>query len=273
MMRGETVTQAGSNGLVKCREVAGLRLSEERYSAGFHLPWHGHDCARFYLVLQGISTENHRRGIRECQPGTLFFHPADEVHSATQHTAGCGFFVSLKPTWLERARECGVVLQEPAAFRAGRLLGLATRLLDEFYREDSASALAMEGLMLELLAESSRQLGGTPECRPPAWLVRARELLDAHFPESLSLEEIAAAVGVHPIHLARTFRTHYRCTPGDYVRRLRLEFALRELCSSDLPLIEIAMAAGYYDQSHFAKAFKAHTGLSPTRFREAFRVR
>jgi AraC family transcriptional regulator len=87
---------------------------------------------------------------------------------------------------------------------------LATRLLEEFHREDDASALAIEGLMLELLADSSRQRAGTLERRCTAWLVRARESLNAHFVENLSLKEIAAAVGVHPVHLARTFHAQYR---------------------------------------------------------------
>jgi AraC family transcriptional regulator len=78
---------------------------------------------------------------------------------------------------------------------------------------------------------------------------------------------------VHPVHLARTFRRYYHCSPGEYVRRLRLESATRELCASDASLIEIALAAGYCDQSHFSKSFKRHTGMSPARFRASCRPR
>jgi AraC family transcriptional regulator len=87
------------------------------------------------------------------------------------------------------------------------------------------------------------------------------------FNDPLSLEAIAAAVGVHPSHLARVFRQQHQCTVGEYVRRLRLEFACHHLTTSDTPLAEIALAAGFADQSHFTKTFRRHIGTPPAQFR------
>jgi AraC family transcriptional regulator len=78
---------------------------------------------------------------------------------------------------------------------------------------------------------------------------------------------IADLVGVHPVHLASTFRQHYRCTIGEYVRHLRIEFACRMISSSEASLADIALAAGFFDQSHFSKAFKQLTGMTPSQFR------
>jgi AraC family transcriptional regulator len=88
--------------------------------------------------------------------------------------------------------------------------------------------------------------------------------------ENVGLGDIAEIVGVHPAHLARTFRRCYGCTVGDYVRSLRLERARQELRVSDRPLAEIALALGYADQSHFATSFKQQTGMTPGTFRNAF---
>jgi AraC family transcriptional regulator len=63
------------------------------------------------------------------------------------------------------------------------------------------------------------------------------------------------------------FRTNVGCTPGEYVRRLRVEFACHRISSSDMPLIEIALEAGFSDQSHLTKNFKRYTGMTPARFR------
>jgi AraC family transcriptional regulator len=78
---------------------------------------------------------------------------------------------------------------------------------------------------------------------------------------------------VDPAHLARTFRAHYRCSIGDFVRRLRVERASCELTDTDTPMADIALGLGFFDQSHFSRVFKDQTGLTPTEFRAASRPR
>jgi AraC family transcriptional regulator len=73
-------------------------------------------------------------------------------------------------------------------------------------------------------------------------------------------------VGVHPDHLVHAFRRQYHCTVGEYVRQLRIEFACRQITSSDMPLAEIAVEAGFADQSHFTKTFKRLVGMTPSEF-------
>jgi AraC family transcriptional regulator len=85
----------------------------------------------------------------------------------------------------------------------------------------------------------------------------------------VSLSGIAAAVGVHPAHLAKMFRRHYRSTPGEFRRRIRLERSARDVAGSDRPLAEIALANGFFDQSHFTRAFKLHFGRTPSEHRRA----
>src|SRR5262249_21129048 len=95
----------------------------------------------------------------------------------------------------------------------------------EFQHREEGASLAMEGLVLELLAYASSRSDGIRERRAPPWLIRAREFLHECFTERFALEKIAGAIGVHPVHLCRAFRQHHGCTPGDYVRQLRVGFA------------------------------------------------
>lgn len=72
---------------------------------------------------------------------------------------------------------------------------------------------------------------------------------------------------MHPVHLTRTFRRFFGCTPGEYLRERRLEKAASLLAGSRLPLSEVALESGFADQSHLAKAFKRAYGVTPSEYR------
>ena len=139
---------------------------------------------------------------------------------------------------------------------------------------DGAAPLAIEGLLLELLATTTRQGGANGETRGrPSWILRARDLLHADLSHRRTLADLAAEVGVHPVTLARGFRRSFGCSVGEYVRRLRIERAAVHLSSSDEPLAAIALAAGFSDQSHFSNLFRRGTGMSPSAYRRAMHSR
>jgi AraC family transcriptional regulator len=138
---------------------------------------------------------------------------------------------------------------------------------------DSASALSIEGLVLEMMGEATRRTSNGAPLLPPRWLQEAKNLCREHFMQPISLISIAESTGVHPSHLARIFRRYYRSTLGEYVRRLRLDYAARELTQTDKTLAEIAFASGFYDHSHFSHAFRLHTGMTPTEFRSTLEKR
>jgi AraC family transcriptional regulator len=267
----ETRLQPGSSfgQVVRHRAAAGFTLTETTYAPGLQVPRHAHEYAFFYTVLEGDYTETFGRIALTPRPFALVFHPAGEVHS---HHCGDGggrcFNIDLAPHWIDRMNEYCPVPQSATDLEGGLLSWLATRLYREFREADPLSALSIEGVGLEMLAETARRLApvGTRR-RAPRWLQQVRELLHERFADPMALDEIAATVGIHPVHLARVFRRHYRCTIGDYVRQLRVEFACRQLSASDDPLLEIALAAGFCDQSQFCRTFRRLTGMTPGEFR------
>jgi len=168
-------------------------------------------------------------------------------------------------------REQTVVFDSSTSCRTDETSWLGKRLYREFCRADAVSALAIEGLVLEILAEVSRGKIGANEKGVPDWLKDARNFLHDNFAESFVLEDVARIAGVHPVHLSRIFRQKFHCTIGEYIRRLRGEFASQQIRATDAPLAEIAHAAGFSDQSHFNKTFKNLYNLTPSEYRRISR--
>jgi AraC family transcriptional regulator len=255
------------------REVAGFRLVETVYPSGLKMAAHSHDPAFFSFVLGGVYTERYGRQARTCAPSLLIFHPPDGAHAVAFHNDVRIFRVEIKQHMLAFMREHSArLMREPVDFRGGLTSCLALRLYTEFKRLDEFSPLAIEGLVLELVAESSRNASQTSESRRPRWLEQAREILHEQCADTPALSRLAEEVGVHPIYLARSFRKHYRCTVGEYVRRLRIETACREISVSHKSLSEIASATGFCDQSHFSNTFKRYIGMTPAEFRAHVRA-
>jgi AraC family transcriptional regulator len=254
-------------------EVAGFLLTDYIYQPGHRIPIHSHARSYFSLIVAGGYEETYANRSRTCQPATVVFHPAGERHAErVGHVGARVFSVEVASHWLGESPEYRTALQVPADFQGGPLARLAFHLYREFHRPDSFSPLAVEGMMLEFAAERARH-GNRPRLGRPHWLTRAQDVLRGRFVAPPSLSELAGEVGVHPVHLARTFRANFGCSVGEYVRQLRIEHACQRLTASNASLVDIALDTGFADQSHFARTFRRFRGLTPATFRRLHRSR
>lgn len=253
--------------------VDGFTLTEGHHAAGSSLPWHTHPGPTLCFVYAGTFTEQFHGVALECTPGTLKVTPAAEPHSNRFGVTDTeGLLIEADASHLARLGPCGSVLADRRSVRDAALATMAWRLRGELRRRDTAAPLAIEGLLLEILAVAARERELRLAGAPPRWLAEARDVL--HDPEwTGSLGDVAAAVGVHPVTLARGFRKAYGCSVGAYLRLARVAWAARRLADPGASLAEIALAAGFADQSHFSNVFRRETGLSPSAFRRAVRGR
>ena len=261
-------------GFVRRRAIRGYSLKEFAHPPHRRLPWHDHAEASVCFVVSGSYTERMDGRDWECVAGTMVFKPPHEGHG--DRFGGRGgrcLLIEVDPGRLRAIGAHTTITERPGLARTAALTAFGQRILRETSAADEASSLAIEGLILEILAEGSRAIDGGAHGPAPAWLRQAHALIRDSFRDALTLSAVARAVGVHPSHLARAYRAHHGCSVGDQVRRLRVEQAALELAATGAPPAEIALRAGFFDQSHFSRVFRRQTGLTPAEYRAASGVR
>ncbi|MEA2336193.1 MAG: AraC family transcriptional regulator [Thermoanaerobaculia bacterium] len=255
--------------IIRSRAVGDFVMTETRYGAGAMLPTHSHERACLVVVLRGTFDERYESRRRDGEPGIVIVRPEGEHHSDVfGDVGGRCLNVELAPAWLARVRDCSPALTASATLAGGALFG--RRLQEELTHADDASPLAIESLVLAILADGVRASARSATA-PPAWLHRVRESIHDDPTASITLANLAAEAGVHPVHLAMTFRRFFGRTVASYVRALRIELACRALTTSNAPLADVALNAGFSDQSHFGRIFRRTLGTTPAAFRAAAR--
>jgi len=98
----------------------------------------------------------------------------------------------------------------------------------------------------------------------PARTHRICEYIHSNLGQNISLEALAEMAGLSTHHFARAFKQTVGMPPHGYVLQRRIEHAQQMLRNTDLPMSEIALSAGFADQSHLARHFRRITGMSPS---------
>ena len=110
---------------------------------------------------------------------------------------------------------------------------------------------------------SSREYAGN--CRSN--IIRAMEIMRAHFDEDFSSEKLADTARMSRYHFFRVFKTHTGKTPYDYLTEVRVEKAQELLRNRDLSITDICYRCGFSSHSHFTSLFRKKTGTTPSQYR------
>ena len=262
------------------REIAGFTLTRFVPTVPkSRVQWHAHEEAHFVFVLRGWYETSARPAHSSPWPRLIYTPPGTPHRDcfAEEDLSRSEFATLSVSSSALAAVESETRLPAEAVCLPESAVGLARQILAESVgahgslgskSRDDLSACITEALCLELL----QRTGAEPEpseSGAPVWLRRARELLhDTCLEEGpRTVREIAGELGVHPVYLARRFRQSFGMTPGEYLRRCRLDRARWLLRRSSAGLAEIAAATGFTDQSHFSNAFRKGFGVSPGVYR------
>jgi AraC-like DNA-binding protein len=102
---------------------------------------------------------------------------------------------------------------------------------------------------------------------PERHLLRAKDLVDARYADSLDVDDLAAAAGLSRAHFSREFRRAFGESPHGYLLTRRLERAAALLRNTDRSVTDICLSVGLQSVGSFTTSFKRTYGKSPTAYR------
>ncbi len=152
-----------------------------------------------------------------------------------------------------------------------KILEMGEWLLDELRAERIGKQLYVESLtktlglyVLRYYAFSSAIPNHSEQLRALApEVARAKEYMQTHLSDPISLADIARAANISPSHLTRLFKHATGQSPHQFLIRLRVDYAKELLQSKGQPISEVAVRSGFADQSHLNRYLKRHYGMTP----------
>ena len=146
--------------------------------------------------------------------------------------------------------------------------------MDEFSSDMIISQLSL--LMLTLLREASAPTGAKLRTfnaiHSENEIIRqAQQYISAHIREKLSVPLVARQVDVSPSYLTALFHKNLQISPGEYIRRTKLQESKQMIRENNLNFTEIAAALQYSTVHHFSRQFKEKFGITPTEYAKSVR--
>lgn len=240
--------------------------------AAHEVPEHCHIEPQFVLVERGCYASTARGAAGEGEP-LVVFNPPGTVHTdcfAASQPLAEARFISLDlgfGLW-GTLSQAMVLPPEPVALSGPVARQLLARALCLAQSAD-CEPLDLDSLAAELTAAVASDLE-RKHGRPAPWLLQCRDALrdDSQYTVgNHGLSKLADELGLHPVYLARAFRCHFRCSPGEFARSYRLQRAAGLLAGSRLSLTDVALDCGFFDQAHLSHSFRARFGLTPRDYR------
>ncbi|MEM9362261.1 MAG: helix-turn-helix transcriptional regulator [Bacteroidota bacterium] len=247
----------------------GFALSEYSY----HLPetdWHYHENPYFMFVLDGQLKDLNKKRTELCPQGSFLFLNWQETHKNTKESPQAkGFHIELDRNWFKE-RELDRALWEGSKLIANpKLHHTLAKIYYEFMLDDAFSSVSMDALVLQLCDDLWEDSGYTLKIEP-GW-IKTLEALIHEDEDILSLENLSGKLGIHPVHLSRSFPKYRDITLGEYIRRHKIKKSVPLLIHSNFSLTQIAYSCGFSDQSHFTRTFKKYFSSTPLAFRQALK--
>lgn len=257
----------------------GIALLTARFK-DFAYSKHVHEEFGIGVMEQGTQMFQCHGGTHFAAAGTVISLNPDTIHDGRAATeAGYRYRMAYVPAEVIRELLGGVssstrslgYFRNPVTIDSelSQRLLRALRLMDQHPHDLLASQSYFIEAIVHLFTRHAEPRYIPRPFKPNLAIVRkACELIDGRTAENLSLQEIADEVGVSRFHFLRLFKASTGLTPHEYLLLRRLGMA-KSLIKQGQPLVRAAHEAGFADQSHMTRRFKAAYGVTPGQYQQA----
>jgi AraC family transcriptional regulator len=250
----------GSNKL--SYDGGGIILTETEYHNSVFEGWHSHENIHFSLIIKGGNREERKQRDMVVRPGTLLFYHQDELHR-NLHTRHPSKNINLEIS-REFMREYEIGENEIEKMSLHPDAGFnMLKMYQEARQADHFSASSIQMVLLKLVSDTRK----LPNKQPP-WMKTIIEFLQDNWRERPGLDKLAQLAHVNCITVSKHFSKYMGCTLGEYMRKLKIQHALRLVHDSNMSLTEIAYHCGFADQSHFTRNFREQTKFLPKAYQK-----
>ena len=250
-------------------------------------PVHEHRAVQISipLVTSGfdvvmMSATGKRQSYEKLTSDHALITPAEQPHTLLWDGETELVMFDLEPEFIERAagesfRGSAVEIKAIGGVRDSLITQCGSALGEEFKRPSAVGQIYVESLAVALAVhllrnysvpdQNAREFSGGLA----GWkLRRALEYIDAHLDQNLSLSQIAETVGMSPYYFSRALKQSTGFAPHEYIVSQRIKRAKRLLAETKMPIIDVALAVGFVNHSHFSTQFRKLVGGSPKAYRE-----
>lgn len=227
-----------------------------RYLPGESHSAHRDAYPRISLLLKGAYGEDGPGGSIRMAPGDVLLKSHRVVHE--DRFGGGGAYVASVEFLDSDPFDLPDAQAEWRRLSDGFALRHCVALIEAALAQDDVAVEAAGNDLISGVADGVAR----PDA-PPQWLGSLKEELEVHSIAQVDLRARAFAGGVHPVHASRLFRRHYGTTISDHANGQSIRRAWRLMVGTELGLSEIAVAAGFYDQSHMNRMFRRVLRQSP----------
>ena len=236
------------------------------------------DYSKLYYILEGEGWLKIGEEEFYPRPGQLFLMPAGKKQSYSAISGN-----TFKKYWCHFKAAVGEislfdVIRLPYCVDVedrdkNMLKSIFNKLVAAYGSLGPEASLQGKSSLYELLAfyvgNAARQAGGIRTVDSPSMekMLEVIKYIDGRLSENISIEDLAGIMNFHPNYFIRFFKKHMGVSPAHYINIKRMEKSKLLLNLKGASISEIAEALGFNDVYHFSKAFKNHTGFSPTEYR------
>lgn len=254
------ISQKNQNEIINNFYFDGLMIGTTQSQTEVCNGMHYHEKPAICFLLQGGGVEKRTHGSYErFANDARFYYAAEPHHSDIRIFPSKCINLEFTDDFLRRYDVSENMINSAVGKNSDvkfAMLKMYRELLADDFLTDSSVKILLFGML------------GKEESKKPLWITKLYEILNDRWAETVSLEELAVTLNVHPVTISKYFTRYFSCTYGEYMRKLKIDRSLFLIKNSELSLTEIALQCGFADQSHFTRNFKKITGFLPKDFKQ-----